>query len=283
MISNRVLVVDDEPAILDGLTFMLRADGMDAAGAADRMSAQQLLGESFYPVIVTDLCLVTIEDGIELLADIRRLSPASRVVAISAYATPEMEAQVRGHGAVALLPKPFAGQDLVDLVLEILQELEREDEESDGDLDVVYAAARNLLHSIPQRQFGLSAEDAEDVVQQAWLLFLQKRSGIRSTRPWLAATVANLCRQHRDRRRWEWLDPEEAEQLPARGDSVLEDVLAVRQALERVDPKSRKLCAMIAMEGHSYQEVSELLGSPLGSVGPLFLRAKARVKKALNH
>src|SRR5215212_9467933 len=54
MISNRVLVVDDEPAILDGLTFMLRADGMDAAGASDRLSAQQLVGESFYPVIVTD-------------------------------------------------------------------------------------------------------------------------------------------------------------------------------------------------------------------------------------
>jgi len=278
-----ILIVDDEPAIVDGLTYLLRADGMEAAGASDRASARDLLGETFYPVIVTDLCLHTIEDGMGLLADIQRLSPTSRVVAISAYATPEVEAKVLSEGAVALLPKPFEGQELIDLVLEIVQELEREDEESGGDLEVVYAAARNLLHSIPQRQFGLSAQDAEDVVQQAWLLFLQKRSGIRSTRPWLAATVANLCRQHRDKRRFAWLDDEEAQELPDNDDSVIDDVLAVRQALERVDDRSRALCSMIAMEGHSYQEVSDMLGWPLGSVGPMFLRAKARVKKALNH
>jgi DNA-directed RNA polymerase specialized sigma24 family protein len=59
-------------------------------------------------------------------------------------------------------------------------------------------------------------------------------------------------------------------------------ILAMRQGLASIDARSRALCTMIGLEQHSYEEVSSTVGIPLGSVGPLYMRAKARLRQALD-
>ena len=58
-------------------------------------------------------------------------------------------------------------------------------------------------------------------------------------------------------------------------------VLAVRQALARLDDRSRTLCSLIGLEQRSYEEVSMAENLPLGSIGPLYLRAKKKLRLEL--
>ena len=57
----------------------------------------------------------------------------------------------------------------------------------------------------------------------------------------------------------------------------------VRQALQRLDDKSRALCELIGLEQLSYAEASDRLGIHLGSVGPLYIRAKPKLRHELEN
>lgn len=160
--------------------------------------------------------------------------------------------------------------------------------EPDGlsvDVEELHRKLRNVLFSIPLRRYGMSTDEAEELVQEAWLLFLEKRREIRKARPWLTGTLANLCKQEIQRNRRaratslaiEDEGPEIADERPF----INADVLAVREVLGRTDERTRELCTLIGMEGLSYDEVSSELEMPLGSVGPLYIRAKQRLRKQL--
>src|ERR1700682_5306184 len=103
--SRRVLVVDDEEAIVDGLMCLLAAEEIESSGAFDRLSAESLMAGTFYPVILADLRLHTDAEGLELLDGIRRISPRSRVVTMTGFATPELEEEVLRRGSGVLVRK----------------------------------------------------------------------------------------------------------------------------------------------------------------------------------
>jgi hypothetical protein len=54
--------------------------------------------------------------------------------------------------------------------------------------------------------------------------------------------------------------------------------IVLRQALAGLDEQSRDLCILIAIEGYAYDEVSAKLGLPLGSIGPMYIRAKSKMR-----
>ena len=288
---KKVLVVDDEISITDGLTALFQLDEIAADGAYDRETAEQMLEEEFYPVIVADLRLKTEADGLMLLDAIRRLSPNSKVATLTAFATPEVEEEIKQRGSSVVLRKPMGFDEIVEVIGEMLQEIEAAAAEMEAatgtvDLDQLYADVRRVLYYIPQRRFGLNAEEADDLVQEAWLLFLEKRGTIQMSKPWLTGTMVNLCKQkiHRNARTRDLTCDIEGddERLPAVNGLRHVDTMMLQQAMSRLDARSRDLCNLIGLEGWSYEEVSGELGLPLGSVGPLYIRAKSKLKKALN-
>jgi RNA polymerase sigma factor (sigma-70 family) len=283
--KKRVLVVDDETAIVDGVTMLLDFEAVETAGALDREAAMTIMNDVQYPVIVTDLCLNTVEEGLLLIDDVLRLNPLCRVLVLSGYLTTEMEEDLLHRGVAAVFRKPAASEELVAAVLELLACIEEEATETE-DLETLYLTVRRRLYDIPRRRFGLSHDRAEDVLQEAWILFLQKRGGIRAAGPWLAGAVANLSRQQIDRgyRKRETFEGNEVLDLFVDDKaSDLDDVLSVREALARLDERGQMLCTMIAIEGLSYEDVSLATGLPLGSVGPLYIRAKKKLKATLSH
>jgi RNA polymerase sigma factor (sigma-70 family) len=285
--ERRVLVVDDEPAIVAGLTSCLAFENVEAAGASDRPTAAALVGETHYAVIVADLCLVTYDEGLALIDEVRRLSPNSRILTLTGYAPPDLEAAVLQRGAERVLSKADDTAVILDAILEVLEELERAaDAAGEVDLEALYLHTQKVLRSIPQRRFGLPAQQAEDVVQDAWLLFLEKRGYVRTPRAWLAGTVSKLCLQQLDRLRRQATDSDDDAAAgvagPNRGAATALPLM-VRQALGRLDERSRELCIRIAIEGHSYAEVCAAMSLPAGSVGPLYIRAKNRLREALEH
>jgi len=205
---------------------------------------------------------------------------------LSAYAG-EMEDELLERGATMVIAKPATSETLVGAVTELLAKVEEAaDQQSELDLEQLYLTARKKLYSIPRARFGLSHEQTEDVIQEAWILFLQKRGLIRFAGPWLSGAVANLARQKIDQKVRKRETFEEDEIYTAHEDRSLGDpnaVFAVRQALARVDDRTRTLCILIGIEGLSYEEVSDKTGMPLGSIGPLYIRAKQKLRKLLSH
>lgn len=290
---KRVLVVDDEIAITEGLVALFELEQIEARGASDRSEAEALLAEDHYPVILADLRLVTEADGIQLLEWIREKCPGSRVASLTAFATPELEKKLLELGSTVVLRKPMPFEDIIAVVEEMLGEIDRQaaaQEARSGkpvDLVQLYSDVQRVLFAIPQRRYGMTADETEELVQEAWCLFLQKRHQITMPRPWLAGTIVNLTKQRiqkNTRHRASDLEslPESAE--PSTDTSGGRDaVLAVRQGLARLDERSRNLIVLIGLEGRSYEDVARELNLPLGSVGPLYIRSKAKLKKVLSH
>jgi len=284
--AQQVLVIDDEPMIVEGITAWLEIEQLMTASANDRLTATAMLEQQHYPVILADLCLTTCEEGLLLIDAIRRLSPTSRIITMTGYATPEVEAQVLERGSSRVVFKTGGEAVILQAILEVLEEIEQKaDAAQEVDLEALFLHTRKVLRSIPQRRYGLSSQQAEDVVQDAWLLFLEKRGYVRTPRTWLAGTVSKLCLQQLDkmRRRQADTDVELLESLPdPKGSTGHDTRMMVSQAMSRLDDRSRELCTQIAIEGRSYADVSTSMSLPIGSVGPLYMRAKDKLRKALD-
>jgi RNA polymerase sigma factor (sigma-70 family) len=277
---ERILIVDDETPLAEALCELFELEHIAAAAAGDRAAAESMLATEHFAVIVADVRLRSEEEGLLLLETVRRLSPRSKIATMTGYATPALEQRLRALGARQVLSKPFEFAELLRVVRELLG-----DDDAGGPepaLETLHEQMRSILFSLPLRRFGLAREDAEDVVQQAWCLFLEKRPEIREPRKWLTGTVANLCRQRlEERRRMAPPDPALFEAMADPRARARDAVLAVRAALAATDERSRQLCSLIGLEKCSYEEVSARLGIPLGSVGPLYMRAKGNVRKLL--
>lgn len=284
--EKRVLVVDDENVIVEGLMALLDFEKIENAGASDRISATKILQSRHFPVIVTDLCLHSHAEGLLLLDAIRELSPNSRVVVITGFATPEMVAEVESRGVTLVLQKPLDDTVLLSAIADLMEELERAAAQQSAPLDLeqLYVSAHKTLYSIPTRRYRLPPDVAEDLVQQAWMLFLEKAGYITSAKAWLAGTVANLSRQKIDRlsKHREVGDDEMTVMADERyRDPALR--LALETAMSRVDERSRALVILIGVEGESYATASARTGLPLGSIGPMYIRAKKKLREALEH
>lgn len=280
--NGRVLVVDDEEAIVVGLKCLLDAEKIQSSGAFDRLSAESLMEGTFFSVIVADLRLHTESEGLDLLDGIRRISPRSRVVTLTGFITPELEEEVLRRGVAMVILKPAGGDEILAAIADLLAEVEKLAAGQETlDLEQLHLGLRRLLHSIPRKRYGLSADEAEDVVQQAWLLFLEKRDLIRTARPWLIGTVANLCKRQigvAKRRRETMVSDDVLAGLPDTRIQSAHSEIALRQGLAALDPQSQTLCILIGVEGYAYDEVSARLGLPLGSIGPMYIRAKSKMR-----
>jgi RNA polymerase sigma factor (sigma-70 family) len=275
---SKIFVVDDEPIIVAAIQAMLDLNGFESESAPDRATAEERIAGEFFPIILSDLRMRRDDDGFHLLDAVQRLSPRSRVATLTGYADAETVKRLHERGATLVLTKPFTEEQLMAAIAEMLQVVEQADTDAGND-EELYEATVKTLKRVARVRFGFPAADAEELVQEAWLLFLEKRHAVRAPRTWLTGTVANLCRQEiarRYRSREREAEPQERGALPSS-----DAVLAIRQALERVDERSRTLCTMIGLEQLSYEEVSRASGIPLGSVGPLYMRAKARLREAV--
>jgi RNA polymerase sigma factor (sigma-70 family) len=280
--AGRVLIVDDEEAIVEGLLSLLHFEAIESNGAFDRVGAELLMADTFYSVIVADLRLHTEAEGLELLDAIRRVSPRSRVLTLTGFATFELEAEVLRRGSSKVMRKPAQAEAILGAIADLLAEVEKLAAAQEPlDLEQLHVGMRKLLHSIPRKRYGLTADEAEEVVQQAWLLFLEKRDLIRVARPWLIGTVANLCKRQIGtsmRRRETFVSDDVLAELPDTNVASSDDDIALRQALGSLNEESRTLCILIAIKGYAYDEVSAMTGLPLGSIGPMYLRAKSKMR-----
>ena len=115
--SIRVLIVDDEPLIRWSLAETLLELGYDVSEAVNGQTALQALSGTRAPfhVAVLDYRLPDSND-LKLLAAVRRMSPCTQVILMTAFATPEVILGAQQLGVYRVVHKPFEMNDISDLV-----------------------------------------------------------------------------------------------------------------------------------------------------------------------
>jgi PAS domain S-box-containing protein len=106
----RVLVIDNDPAILDGMTRLLRGWGCQVAAADDRAGAEaRIRVDGFRPdIVLADYHLDHGQRGTELIIALRHaLNEDIPAAVITADRSPELQTTVNALSAVSLLTKPI--------------------------------------------------------------------------------------------------------------------------------------------------------------------------------
>jgi len=103
----RILIVDDEPHVRDGLRDAIDAPEYEIDTVADGDSALRRLRRDPYQVVVTDLRMPGSVDGFEILRDVRERDPDTPVIMITAHGTIEGAVEALKMGAMDFLAKPL--------------------------------------------------------------------------------------------------------------------------------------------------------------------------------
>jgi two-component system, NtrC family, response regulator HydG len=104
---SRVLIVDDEPDMVDNCLRILGRAGYDCRATTDAHEALGLLESNTPDLLLTDLKMPGM-DGMELLRRAREIDPALPVIVITAFATIESAVAAVKEGAFDYLPKTFS-------------------------------------------------------------------------------------------------------------------------------------------------------------------------------
>lgn len=125
--KGRVLVVDDEPDIVEFLSTVLRDEGYPTSAARDGIDALESIRETRPALVILDLMMPRMT-GFEVLDALRQrpISPRPSVIVLSAKSSHEDILTALEKGADDFIPKPF---DLEDLLLRIRVWMERSQRE----------------------------------------------------------------------------------------------------------------------------------------------------------
>jgi RNA polymerase sigma-70 factor (ECF subfamily) len=150
-------------------------------------------------------------------------------------------------------------------------------------LDAAYNLARWLTRN---------AQDAEDVVQEAYLRACRFFDGYQggNMRSWLLTIVRNTS--------YTWLQQNRAQQPTTPFDEELHtdvtesqspetlllknaDRQLLTQGLEVLPPVFREVLVLMELEGLSYKEIADVLGVPIGTVMSRLARARHRLRESV--
>jgi two-component system, NtrC family, response regulator HydG len=116
----KILVVDDEESHRIMLRAVLKEEGYEVAEATDGAEAVKAVEQQPFDLILLDLRMTTM-DGIEALAEIRKISPLVPVLIMTAYASVKTAVEALKAGAFEYLTKPLDTDELKILVEKALE------------------------------------------------------------------------------------------------------------------------------------------------------------------
>lgn len=116
-----ILMIDDEPDILQVVGILLRTEGFDVSVANSGQEALSMLMEKSYDLVVSDY-LMPYMDGVTLLKHVRARKDYTPFIFFSGNADESHELQMVGLGAYQLLPKTEVN-DLKEVILRTLKHI----------------------------------------------------------------------------------------------------------------------------------------------------------------
>lgn len=110
-----VLIVDDEENLLVLLDSILSKEGFHVRTAGNASDALELVDHCRFELAILDIKMFPI-DGVALLSEIKKRSPSTQVVMMTAYPTADIRNECLRIGAANYLTKPLDIQELKTVV-----------------------------------------------------------------------------------------------------------------------------------------------------------------------
>lgn len=107
----KILIVDDSPPAREPLELKLESMGHSITAADDGLQAFQAFKREKFDLIITDIRM-PVMDGLELLRQVKKISPAQDVILITGYSDLDSSVEALRHGARNYLRKPVKLDEL---------------------------------------------------------------------------------------------------------------------------------------------------------------------------
>src|SRR5436309_7780942 len=120
MPKARVVVVEDDSAIRRGVVDVLRATGYEVAEAADGLRGTDEAVRAGVDLVLLDLLLPK-RDGLEVLAEVRKIRPTLPVIILTARGGEDDRVRGLKMGADDYVVKPFSARELLARVEAVLR------------------------------------------------------------------------------------------------------------------------------------------------------------------
>jgi DNA-binding NtrC family response regulator len=132
--NRRILVVDDETAVRNGIAQVLTRQDLMVTTVADAAQAQAQLARRLFAIVLLDIKLPDL-DGVELLKLIRRDFRDTEVIMITGYPTIQGAVECIKLGALDYLVKPFRIDELEAVVQKARDHLSQKNQHPASDFE----------------------------------------------------------------------------------------------------------------------------------------------------
>jgi DNA-binding NtrC family response regulator len=116
----RVLIADDQPAVIEALRLLLKGEGFETRAVASPTDAAEALARQSFDVALIDLNYTrdttSGQEGLDLLARLRELDPTLPVVVMTAWGSVELAVEAMQRGARDFVQKPWDNARLLTIL-----------------------------------------------------------------------------------------------------------------------------------------------------------------------
>jgi PAS domain S-box-containing protein len=179
MASERILVADDEPEIIDLCSRLLIGQGYVVQAATSGQEAIAHLEAEPFDLLVIDIKMPDM-DGLAVLRRGRELDPDLAAVVITGFATMDSALEAMHSGARGFVLKPFGLQEFIQVAAEALEERRKDHERLRlrAQLPIMEIAQALLAESDPDRVAGqlLETVGREMAIEQALFALLDRQT-----------------------------------------------------------------------------------------------------------
>lgn len=115
MSKTKVMVVDDDPMMIDLARYQLQSRGYEVLTAETGQEALKLNADQHSDVVLTDLQLPDI-DGIELVRQLKENAPDTEIIMVTGYGSVNGAIEATKAGAFYFIEKPVEFEELFVLI-----------------------------------------------------------------------------------------------------------------------------------------------------------------------
>ncbi|MDJ0623974.1 MAG: response regulator transcription factor [Desulfocapsaceae bacterium] len=119
-VKARILIVEDDPAILQGLSDVLIFNGYSVKGVEDGQAGLDMILSDQFDLVLLDVMLPSL-DGFSICSMVREQKPAQAIIMITAKGAETDIVQGFKAGADDYVPKPFSLRELIVRVEAVLR------------------------------------------------------------------------------------------------------------------------------------------------------------------
>ncbi|NOY54067.1 MAG: sigma-54-dependent Fis family transcriptional regulator [Deltaproteobacteria bacterium] len=124
---HSILIVDDEQSMREFLSILLKKEGYAVHTASNAREALQQIEERIFSLIISDIKMPGM-DGLQLLQKVRKISPDTLVLMITAFGSTDTAIEAMKKGALDYIIKPFKVDKIKMIIRNALKKIDLEQE-----------------------------------------------------------------------------------------------------------------------------------------------------------